>query len=34
MNQRIIYQNETGGVAIITPCDWGMTNVQLEVETL
>jgi len=25
MNQRIIYQNETGGVAIITPCDCGLT---------
>ena len=25
MEQRIIYQNETGGVAIIIPCDCGLT---------
>jgi hypothetical protein len=25
MNQRIIYQNESGGVAIIIPCDCGLT---------
>ena len=25
MDQRIIYQNETGGVAIIIPCDCGLT---------
>jgi hypothetical protein len=25
MNQRIIYQNDAGGVAIITPCDCGLT---------
>ncbi len=29
MDQRIIYQNETGGVAIITPCDCGMTIEQI-----
>ena len=29
MNQRIIYQNETGGVAIITPCDCGLTIEQI-----
>ena len=25
MDQRIIYQNETGGVSIIIPCDCGLT---------
>ena len=25
MNQRILYQNDTGGVAVIIPCDCGMT---------
>ena len=25
MDQRIIYQNETGGVVIIVPCDCGLT---------
>lgn len=25
MNQRIIYQNDDGGVAIIIPCDCGLT---------
>ena len=25
MDQRIIYQNDDGGVAIITPCDCGLT---------
>jgi hypothetical protein len=25
MDQRIIYKNDTGGVAIIIPCDCGMT---------
>ena len=29
MNQRIIYQNESGGVAIITPCDCGLTIEQI-----
>jgi len=29
MDQRIIYQNETGGVAIITPCDCGLTIEQI-----
>jgi ribosomal protein S12 len=25
MDQRIIYQNDTGGVSIIVPCDCGLT---------
>ena len=25
MNKRIIYQNDNGGVAIIIPCDCGLT---------
>ena len=25
MNQRIIYQNETGGVAVLIPADCGLT---------
>jgi len=25
MNQRIIYQNDTGGVAVLTPSDCGLT---------
>jgi hypothetical protein len=25
MDQRIIYQNDTGGVSIIIPCDCGLT---------
>lgn len=25
MDQRIIYQNEAGGVSVIIPCDCGMT---------
>jgi hypothetical protein len=25
MNQRIIYQNDTGGVAVVIPCDCGLT---------
>ena len=25
LNKRIIYQDETGGVAIIIPCDCGLT---------
>ena len=25
MDQRIIYQNDTGGVAVIIPCDCGLT---------
>ena len=25
MNQRIIYQNDTGGMAVIIPCDCGLT---------
>ena len=25
MNKRIIYQNDNGGVAIIVPCDCGLT---------
>ena len=25
MNQRIIYQNDTGGVAVLTPADCGLT---------
>jgi hypothetical protein len=29
MNQRIIYQNDAGGVAIITPCDCGLTIEQI-----
>jgi len=29
MNQRIIYQNEAGGVVIITPCDCGLTIEQI-----
>ena len=29
MDQRIIYQNGTGGVAIITPCDCGLTIEQI-----
>jgi len=29
MTQRIIYQNESGGVAIITPCDCGLTIEQI-----
>ena len=29
MSQRIIYQNESGGVAIITPCDCGLTIEQI-----
>jgi hypothetical protein len=29
MNQRIIYQNESGGVAIIIPCDCGLTIEQI-----
>ena len=29
MDQRIIYQNDIGGVAIITPCDCGLTIEQI-----
>ena len=29
MNQRIIYQNDDGGVAIIIPCDCGLTIEQI-----
>ena len=29
MNKRIIYQNDTGGVAIIIPCDCGLTIEQI-----
>ena len=29
MDQRIIYQNDAGGVAIITPCDCGLTIEQI-----
>ena len=25
MDQRIIYRNETGGVAVVIPCDCGLT---------
>ena len=25
MDQRIIYQNDDGGMAVITPCDCGLT---------
>jgi hypothetical protein len=25
MDQRIVYQNDTGGVAVIIPCDCGLT---------
>jgi hypothetical protein len=25
MNQRIIYQNDTGGVSVVIPCDCGLT---------
>ena len=29
MNQRIIYQNDTGGVAVLTPADCGLTIEQI-----
>jgi hypothetical protein len=29
MDQRIIYQNETGGVAVVIPCDCGLTIEQI-----
>ena len=29
MDERIIYQNDAGGVAIITPCDCGLTIEQI-----
>jgi len=29
MNQRIIYQNDEGGVAVIIPCDCGLTIEQI-----
>ena len=29
MNQRIIYQNDTGGVAVLIPADCGMTIEQI-----
>jgi hypothetical protein len=29
MNQRIIYQNDTGGVAVIIPADCGLTIEQI-----
>jgi len=29
MDQRIIYQNDEGGVAIIIPCDCGLTIEQI-----
>ena len=29
MDQRIIYQNDQGGVAIIVPCDCGLTIEQI-----
>jgi len=29
MNKRIIYQNDNGGVAIIIPCDCGLTLEQI-----
>jgi hypothetical protein len=29
MNQRIIYQNDTGGVAVVIPCDCGLTIEQI-----
>ena len=29
MDQRIIYQNDEGGVAIIIPCDCGLTIKQI-----
>jgi len=29
MDQRIIYQNDTGGVAVIIPCDCAMTIDQI-----
>ena len=29
MDQRIIYQNDEGGVAIITPCECGLTIEQI-----
>ena len=28
-NKRIIYQNDTGGVAVIVPCDCGLTIEQI-----
>jgi hypothetical protein len=29
MNKRIIYQNDNGGVAVIIPCDCGLTIEQI-----
>ena len=29
MNNRIIYQNDEGGVAVIVPCDCGLTIEQI-----
>ena len=29
MNKRIIYQNDNGGVAVIVPCDCGLTIEQI-----
>jgi hypothetical protein len=29
MNKRIIYQNDEGGVAVIIPCDCGLTIEQI-----
>ena len=29
MNNRIIYQNDNGGVAVIIPCDCGLTIEQI-----
>lgn len=29
MNKRIIYQNDAGGVAVIIPCDCGLTIEQI-----